>query len=192
MNRFFRKHDPEKRVPDKTPEGEAEEARQKRRRPITNISTVADEIIAEAMRDGAFDNLPGHGRPLQLDKNPNGEENELAHKLLKDNDFTLPWIADRTEMLDKIRLMRDEIRRNWEVHRIAYERARTDEQRAALVYSWRHTLNDLAEQVKGLNRRIANVNLTLPHSRFEIVKLNLDNELERIGGRRELPAGGDG
>ncbi len=29
-----------------------------------------DEIIRQAMREGAFDNLPGKGKPLELIENP--------------------------------------------------------------------------------------------------------------------------
>jgi DnaJ family protein C protein 28 len=188
MKKLFPRRERNPDIPDKSPEGEAEAARQKRRRPITDVRTVADEIIDEAMRDGAFDDLPGKGRPLKLDKSPYGAENELAHKLLKDNDYTLPWIADRAEMQTKIEAMRAEIRRQWEIHRIAYERAGSADRQAALIYHWRHALSGLAEQVATLNGKIARLNLALPHSRFEIVKLNLDWELERIGGRRELKA----
>jgi DnaJ family protein C protein 28 len=182
MKFFSQKKEPPEPIPDKSPDAR----KGPERRPIINISTVADEIIAEAMRDGAFDNLPGRGRPLELAKSPYGQENELAHKLLKDNNFTLPWITDRAEMQQKIEQARAEISRRWQIHRIALGRTATSEGQAALIYSWRHTLAELAEELQALNKAIAKVNIGLPHSRFELIKLNLDYELERIGAGRDL------
>jgi hypothetical protein len=51
-------------------------------------SEVMDGIIEEAMRSGAFDDLPGKGKPLKLSINPYAPETELAYQLLRENDYT--------------------------------------------------------------------------------------------------------
>ena len=52
---------------------------------------VADRRIEEAMREGKFDNLPGAGKPLDLEPLP-ADENARAMwwavRLMKQNDFT--------------------------------------------------------------------------------------------------------
>lgn len=40
---------------------------------------LVDELIKEVMRDWAFDNLPGHGRPLVLSTIPFAGDADLAH-----------------------------------------------------------------------------------------------------------------
>jgi hypothetical protein len=74
---------------------------------------VMDEVIEEAMRSGAFDNLPGRGKPLKLNDNPHAPGTDLAYQLLKDNDYTLPWISERKEVIAAIDSLRDDISQVW-------------------------------------------------------------------------------
>jgi DnaJ homolog subfamily C member 28 len=83
------------------PEQETEEERPRVPAP-GQWSNVMEELIEEAMRDGSFDNLPGRGKPLNLSTNPYSPETELAFQLLKNNRYTLPWIAERNALLDQI------------------------------------------------------------------------------------------
>ena len=53
------------------------------------IRRVAERRIEEAMREGKFDNLPGAGKPLELEDMPANEDTRLlwwALRLLKQND----------------------------------------------------------------------------------------------------------
>lgn len=64
-----------------------------------------DRVVGEAIRRGDFANLPGAGKPLDLDENPFAGEWGLAYKILKDAGETLPWIALGKEIdADKERL----------------------------------------------------------------------------------------
>lgn len=146
----------------------------------TQRTNAIEEMIQEAMAAGDFDNLRGRGQPLRLEKNIFAEDKELAYKLLKDNDYTLPWIADRLDTLAHIDTLRAEIGRHWRIHREEYTRARSDDQRALLDHSWRTTYNTLQTKVEALNRRIAAVNLTLPTPKLEMLKLNLDREIQKL------------
>jgi len=56
-----------------------------------------DEIIQDAMRKGEFDNLPGKGKPLDLNKDePDpyaaGEGSWLVNKILRENKVAPLWI----------------------------------------------------------------------------------------------------
>ena len=52
-----------------------------------------EEIIRQAMQEGKFDDLPGKGKPLNLDQNPHQDPDwRVAHHLLKSAGFSLPWI----------------------------------------------------------------------------------------------------
>lgn len=66
-----------------------------------------DEIIAEARRKGAFDNLPGKGKPLPLgDTDPFAGDDAAGYKLLKEAGFTPEWIELRRQIADEVSLLR--------------------------------------------------------------------------------------
>src|SRR3954453_19926430 len=56
-----------------------------------------DEAIREAQERGAFDNLPGSGKPLEFMDNPHGADWETAFRILKNAGMAPFWIE-----LDKI------------------------------------------------------------------------------------------
>jgi hypothetical protein len=164
-----------------------EAARRRRESKLEDLRSVIERIIDEAQAKGAFDNLPGQGKPLALDdKNPFASDRELAYKLLKDNDYTLPWIAARNEMLDKIAAFRLELERTWRQYEARFYSAPDDSYAAALKTKWRQRYAELGSETAEINRQIANLNLQLPVSRLEIVTLSLERELAAVGGRPEL------
>jgi DnaJ family protein C protein 28 len=59
------------------------------RRTPQSWQTLADERIREAMAAGAFDNLPGAGKPLNLDENSYAGDRQMAFHVLKSSG-TLP------------------------------------------------------------------------------------------------------
>jgi hypothetical protein len=67
--------------------------------PLFNTDAVAEERIQEAMRSGAFDNLPGAGRPLDLDEDPLvPAELRVANRILKNAGCVPPELEERREM----------------------------------------------------------------------------------------------
>lgn len=56
-----------------------------------------DELIRRAIGDGS--KLTNAGKRLELDDPYTPEDMQLAHKILKDNDFVPSWIAD-SKVLD--------------------------------------------------------------------------------------------
>lgn len=57
-----------------------------------------DDVLREAIRSGEFDNLPGKGRPLDLEGYFSTDpENRVAHRLLKDNAALPAPLQDRKE-----------------------------------------------------------------------------------------------
>ena len=55
------------------------------------LRRIADRRIEEAMREGKFSNLAGHGKPLDIEDMPAEEDARLmwwALRLMRQNDFT--------------------------------------------------------------------------------------------------------
>jgi Domain of unknown function (DUF1992) len=85
------------------------------------LRRLADRRIEDAMKEGKFDNLPGAGKPLDLEPMPAEENARLtwwALRILKNNDFTpeeIRWrkaidhlksrLASATEEAEVIRLV---------------------------------------------------------------------------------------
>jgi DnaJ family protein C protein 28 len=158
--------------------------------PLGRWDTVMDELIEEAMRNGEFDNLPGKGKPLNLSGNPFAQETELAYSLLKNNDYTLPWIAQRREILEQIELFRTGLKETFAHYSAEYRVAQDATVRGALAGGWRHYLNKEVETaVQSLNKKIADANLKQPREVVEILKLSVKKELERAGAGEELGTG---
>ncbi|MCI0395421.1 MAG: DUF1992 domain-containing protein [Chloroflexi bacterium] len=149
-------------------------------------ATAMDEIIEEAMRQGAFDNLPGQGKPLNLSQNLYASDRELAYQLLKDNDYTLPWIAARNQVLARVELFREEVSRVARQYQAEYRVAQSETIRLGLAAGWQRHLVQWQERIADINQAIANVNLKQPDTRLEIFKLTLERELARAGAAETL------
>lgn len=136
-----------------------------------------DQQIEEAQRSGKFDNLPGKGKPLKLNQNPYQDPAlDAAYTLLKDNDFTLPWIAEGKEIDDLLANARTALSRSWEL----YQREVLTGNPGWVKNEWTRAENAFREQISAVNKKILNYNVAIPNSRFEKVKINPDREIEKI------------
>ena len=123
-----------------------------------------EEVIQAAIRDGAFDNLPGQGQ--LLDSNPNdfsGEDWDLAHHLLKENGFAPEFIEIRKSIEADLELARGEIKRakQWR------EKALGDGDNAEWVEKqWLQAKSKFQDQITALNKRIRDYNIIIPAQTF--------------------------
>lgn len=161
--------------------------RMRRQRREEDLRSVIERIIDEAAERGAFDNLPGKGKPLKLKKNPCASDQSLAYELLQNNDYTLPWIEKRSGLLDKIAALRAALAADWARSRQRWQAADLLTQ-AEQQAEWVEQLRDYASRVVALNQEISRANLEIPVSRLELLKLTLDEELKRAGASRNLGA----
>ncbi|NLG99035.1 MAG: DUF1992 domain-containing protein [Chloroflexi bacterium] len=128
-----------------------------------------DKIIREAQKVGAFDNLPGKGRPIQWeDESGVPEEMRLANRLLKNNGFAPDWIEMGRQLDAEYRLLREEL-----------EQAR--ERRAAGRLSqseWEQAARAVADKIRALNRRVIGYNIRTPHEHFHKRPYPIDPEIQ--------------
>ena len=67
---------------------------------------VVEEKIREAIRAGAFDGLPGTGKPLDLDDDRMVPEDlRMAYRILRNSGFLPPELEQRKEAADLRRLI---------------------------------------------------------------------------------------
>jgi hypothetical protein len=95
---------------------------------VFDTRAIAERKIEEAIKDGAFDNLPGKGKPLVLDDDPSTPLHlRLANKVLKNANVLPDWVQLNVE----IREGAEECSRIWERTQAEYSRRQARLQDAA-------------------------------------------------------------
>jgi hypothetical protein len=161
------------------------EATPPQRPPLTSEQEYQDIVgrrIEEAMRAGAFDNLRGKGKPLNLQRNPFvPEEMEMAYAIMERNQIAPEWIDARAAILRAVANWRERLRLALAEYRTTLGAAATAEAQQACEQRWQAERQALSEEMAALNKQILIVNLKQPIARLEIFKLLLDEELARAG-----------
>jgi DnaJ family protein C protein 28 len=136
-----------------------------------------DEQIQEAQARGEFDNLPGFGKPLNLDDSMFTGDKALAYSLLKQNGFSPPEI----ELAKEIRSQFEKAQAKLEKLRHQRNSLRTrrvppfDSEKRAFNHAVEKATTGYDQLLHELNRKILKLNLITPSSMhmsmFEVEKL---------------------
>src|SRR5258705_3450523 len=71
---------------------------------------IAERKIREAMAEGAFDNLKGKGKPLDLEEDPYEDPSmRMAHRLLRTSGFAPAWIEEAKDLEHEIEMLRRDV-----------------------------------------------------------------------------------
>jgi DnaJ family protein C protein 28 len=139
---------------------------------------LISQRIEEAMAAGAFDNLPGKGKPIDVGPEPFvPADMQMANSLLKSNQLSPAWISDRNEMLAAVAQMRQQIVGIAAEYAQAFTATSDADRRTQLGQAWRTQIERWRGEVAALNRRIDIHNLSLPLAHLEIFKVSLEEEL---------------
>ncbi len=137
-----------------------------------------EEHLRKAIEDGKFDNLPGKGKPLHIDGNPNADSDwELAYHILKEGGYTLPWIETFHEIEKDFDTAHQELLRAWK-WRLIYLSCDVPNEKAS--EEWERALEVFKDKLASLNQRIRGYNLQVPNARFQRSILSYEHELEKI------------
>jgi DnaJ family protein C protein 28 len=150
-------------------------------------NNLVSQRIEEAMRRGEFDNLSGRGKPIQVQREPFvPEDQQMAFKLLQNNDLTPDWIAERKEMLRLKQQFRDQVQQIAHEALAQWHAADDVVRRQEVLSTWERWLARWENEIREINRRIQNLNLKQPVAHLEVIKLRLEDELHHAGVRRSL------
>lgn len=153
---------------------------------MPNWSSLIDEQLQQAMDEGRFSNLPGEGKPMKLDIDPNVPEHlRLTYKLLKDNGFAPEWILHGQEIDVRREELLDNIKRGTRAYKGALQDAQRDavngQQRMTRAHqTWQVARQAFEETSKRLNREILSYNLKVPQGITHKFPFNLEFEIERL------------
>ena len=127
--------------------------------------------------NGAFDDLPGKGKPLNLDDDSFDKGTWAAHHLLRVNDYTLPWIGERRDIDADVEAARSALARTYRWARAGLARRPPDPHVEA---EWQRAVRVFREQVAALNRRIRDYNLKAPDTAFHRPPLDVEREIKSL------------
>ena len=133
-----------------------------------------DEQIRRAMQEGQFEELPGRGRPLQLDDEPFEDPDwRLAHHMLRSAGYSLPWIETRREIEADLATVCLDLKKAWERHQSVARGPDLTRQR------WNQAQVNFREAIADLNKRILSYNLEAPSMQLQLNPINPEREIER-------------
>lgn len=145
------------------------------------MADTIDEQIRRAMEDGQFDNLPGKGRPINLDENPfEDPEWRMAHHLLQEGGFSLPWIEARREIDSELESARQRLSQAWAKQRASLAHG-VDLHRIDL--EWKAAQQQFIQKLESINKLIRDYNLQAPLLQVQMLMLKPEQEIEKVIGR---------
>lgn len=134
----------------------------------TDIVNVVEQRIWHSMEEGHFENLPGKGKPLNLNSNPHADPAEdTLYRILSRNGCAPEWVELNKEIRGMIAGWRSALRKAW---------ANRSEDDGS---TWHDDCRILQEQVRQLNDKVFRYNLIVPFGR-QMFGLNWDKELDKL------------
>ena len=146
------------------------------------MSSLDDKIergvsrqIEEAQKKGAFDNLPGKGKPLKLNTNPHLDpDKEAAYHLLNENDFVLPWMEKGRQIERDLDEARKTLAMTWDLLQ------RSDPTERWARAEWARATEVFRTKIALVNRMIRDHNIEIPNPRLERFVVDAEGEIERV------------
>ena len=138
-------------------------------------------VIEEQIAKIEIDTQTTKGKPLNLGGNPYRDpSDELAHDMLRNAGYTLPWIDDAKQIDARLEAARGKLQRAWE---------ETMELRDAQICaghqwvegSWQASLREFRKDVEQINREIRDYNLKAPSVALHKFSIRVDEELAHMG-----------
>ncbi len=102
------------------------------------LESIAEQKINQAIQEGQFDNLPGQGKPLELEDLSNiPPELRMAYIVLKNAGYVSPEVEDRKEaanIREMLNNCQDESTRLRQIQKLNFLVTKINEQRRSPVY----------------------------------------------------------
>lgn len=154
-----------------------EQARETKPAQAREWQSLVEEQIAKI----DWSTVQGKGKPLNLERNPYlDESDELAHGLLKNAGFTLPWIEDSKKIDGDIAAARAKLAR---AH-ASYLEARDAEMCSGHQWiegAWLSAVREFRAEAMRINRAMRDFNLKAPSAHLHKFALRIDEELAPYG-----------
>lgn len=150
------------------------------------MNDSTDDPIQKAMAEGAFDNLPGMGKPLNLEHDrlvP--EEYRMAYRIMRDNDMQPEWVMIQKEIIQATEDARRALFQTAHYYAGLMTRlaGKTDyqsvSQRLAAMDRRDEAKEKFRQKSQEVNEKIRLFNLKVPFSHLTRDLINADHEISQ-------------
>ncbi len=149
---------------------------------------IADRKIQEAIEEGQFDNLPGKGKPLDLDDDPTTPPHlRLANRILKNANVLPDWVQLEVE----IEKARAECRAAFDRAVREYEGRKSQNSERQFAEWYSRTRSSYIRAMKSVNSDILKFNLVAPRTPYVQIPFRVDEETARFDSVNPPPTGAD-
>lgn len=139
---------------------------------------MVEDKIRKAMEKGAFDNLAGQGKPINLQQNPyEPAEWRMAFKILKDNDYSPYWIElgkDIDAQEKKLKLELEDFLKYW-----TQNLKNSSTSKKKFIDSKHMFLIKRNDELNRLYKKIIDYNLHCPVFTLNRINIDIKSELEK-------------
>lgn len=152
----------------------AEDVRHSKKVKITQaVERLVEDLIQESMAKGDFDNLSGKGKPLQkFSDSPHIDPmTHNLNRILIDNGYQPEWILLQKEIRETIERLRKSV--------VAARRKLGEPMTLPEQKQWGRVCEQLAEDIRKLNKRVDDFNLVVPILSRQMVHFSTDKEILR-------------
>ncbi|MBN2043479.1 MAG: DUF1992 domain-containing protein [Anaerolineales bacterium] len=147
---------------------------------MANFDRAIETIIQNAIARGEFDNLPGKGKPLNLQENRFVDQDwRLAFSLLEQHGFALPWMEDRKHIEETLTRAKENLQRTWRWRSSIPEGDKLAED------EWQQAVLKFKGTVAALNKQIDAYHLAIPADVFYRPRINLERELDGVKSEKD-------
>ncbi|TMW88656.1 hypothetical protein EJD97_018272 [Solanum chilense] len=134
----------------------------------TDIINVVEQRIWHSMEEGQFENLPGKGKPLDLNTNPHADPAEdTLYRILSRNKCAPEWVELNKEIRDRVVEWRSALKRAW-THQGSVDDS-----------IWIEASESLKLQIRDINNKVFRYNLIVPFGR-QMLGLKWEKEMDRL------------
>ncbi|XP_004249650.1 uncharacterized protein [Solanum lycopersicum] len=134
----------------------------------TDIINVVEQRIWHSMEEGQFENLPGKGKPLDLNTNPHADPAEdTLYRILSRNKCAPEWVELNKEIRDRVVEWRSALKRAW-THQGSVDDS-----------IWIEASDSLKLQIRDINNKVFRYNLIVPFGR-QMLGLKWEKEMDRL------------
>jgi DnaJ family protein C protein 28 len=145
---------------------------------VAKFDRAIEAIIQNAIENGAFDNLRGKGKPLDLRENPLvAKEWRMAYSMLEQEGFALPWMEDRKEIEKELQQAQKILKRTWDWRAAKHAQG---EDNPLVESEWRKIQTQFSEVVADLNKRIDHYNAQIPSDIFYRPRIDVEQEVANL------------
>ncbi len=145
-----------------------------------------EHAIRQAMKDGLFDNLPGEGKPLNLngDYDPNTPEDQrMAYKIMQDNNIAPDWMMMRATLDQQQSRIRRELSKGFRAYKNTLrdaDRHGDIGKRSRANRTWERLLVMFQDAIDQYNAYVLTYNLKVPPGLTQLPVMSLSRELSNI------------